>query len=83
MPVLRMLNIPWETHCNVIPGTIKCTEAMQLRRKKVRWKNEEINRFFSIKYCFGISNFFKTSKKIVRCHFSLLGLSVIESRSLF
>lgn len=46
-------------------------------------KKLEINRFSDIKYCFGISNFFKTAKKIVACQFSLLGLSVIESGSLF
>lgn len=77
-----IVNIPWETYCNVTAETIKWTKAMQLRQRKNR-KHGDINRFFSIKYCFGISNIFKTYKKIVRCHFSLLDLSVIESRSLF
>ena len=86
MPGFVIVNIPWDTYCDVIAGTIKLTKTMKLRQRKgktVRQRNREINRFYSIKYCFGISNFCKTSKKIMRCHFSPLDLSVIESRSLF
>lgn len=28
------VNIPWETNCGVIAGTIKWTKAMQLRPRK-------------------------------------------------
>lgn len=73
-------NIPWETNCNVQSEQRNGPEQSTKAKKR---QNGNISRLFPSNYCFGISNFFKTSKKIVRCHLYLPGLSVIESRSLF
>lgn len=46
LPVFMTVNIPWETNCGVIAGTIKWTKAMQLRQRKS--KTGRINRYFYI-----------------------------------
>lgn len=41
MPVFMTVNIPWETNCGVIAGTIKWTKAMQLRQRKSKTGEQE------------------------------------------